>query len=411
MYKIAFMWCVTSVVCVMLAGCQKKKPPMQAPPPPAVTVVAPQLLQVFDYGYYTGHLEAAERVEIRARVKGKIKEILVPEGKVVQVNTPLYVIEPEEYQAVVNEAKAGLERAKAELKRSEVELERATNNRIRADRLHATNTISDEEYVQVKAAEKVASASVELAVATVNEQKAKVDTATLNLGYAVIKAPITGRISRTYVTEGNLVGYSDPTLLTIMVTNDPIYVYFDVPESDAIRYSEKMISQGLPAPSDNKIPIDVGVTTEKEYPHDGKINFREPKFEPGTGTVRYRGQLDNPNGKLSSGMYARVRVKWGGGSKKLCVPAQSVLSDIQGNYVLVVNAENKVVRKAVDRGVQLGAYYAIEKGLEATDRVIMIGMQKSRPGGEVKPQQGKPPELPETDPMGSKKDPPTPKAE
>jgi RND family efflux transporter MFP subunit len=289
-----------------------------------------------------------------------------------------------------------------------------------------TDTISEEQYLQYVVAEKTAVAAVAQADAAIEQGKADIRTAELNLSYTKISAPISGRISRTLVTEGNLVGYgTNETHLTIMVDLDPIYVYFDVPERDVLEYEGwakplRDVGPGVRALgfpfwtglwSDGVIPLAVGVETETGFPHPGWINFREPRFEPGTGTLRLRGVLDNKDRKLSSGMYARVKFPKRWPRERLTLPAECVMSGQQGRFVYLVadpdpNAtpppppspdpakfDVKAVKGpvTVETGATVGRRVVVKEkrpgdeagGLAASDPVIVEGFQKVRPGGYV----------------------------
>lgn len=380
-------------------GCQGGKPPAPTPPPAAVTVSRPAARMVSDWGEYTGHLDAVQRVEIRPQVKGRLLKVHFREGTEIEQGTPLYEIDPAEYQVARDEAKAALGKAIADRSRAAAELERSAATLKRLGRL-AGSGVSQDEYDQAVAAEKSARAAVGQSEAAVSQAEAALESAELNLSYTKIDAPISGRVSRTLVTEGNLVGYGEATHLTVMVDQDPIYVFFEIPERDAIEYEARvkplktiapgMQALGLPVPplwSDGAIPVEVGVETEHGYPHKGFINFRDPRFEPGTGTVRLRAVLTNSDRRLSSGMYARVRFPMTSPRERLMVPESAVLSDQSGRYVLVVGADDMVERRAVRLGQRVGNLVAVEDGLLADDRVVVNGLQKARPRTKVAPEE------------------------
>jgi multidrug efflux system membrane fusion protein len=362
-----------------------------------VTVSRPVVRAVADWGEYTGHLDAVQRVEVRPQVKGRLVKVHFREGTEIEQGTPLYDIDPEEYRVARDEAKAALGKAVADQTRASAELERAQATLTRYDKLAGTG-VSREEYDQAVAAHKTARAAVGQADAALAQARAALESAELNLRYTKIVAPISGRVSRTLVTEGNLVGYGEPTMLTVMVDQDPIYVFFEIPERDAIEYEARvkplralapgLQALGIPVPplwSDAAIPVEVGVETESGYPHKGVINFRDPRFEPGTGTVRLRAVLGNADRRLSSGMYARVRFPLTHPRERPMVPGSAVQSDQGGRYVLVVGADNTVERRSVRLGQRLGKQVAVEEGLSADDRVVINGIQKARPRSTVAP--------------------------
>ncbi len=387
------------LVAAAVVGCQRAKPPAATPPPPKVTVSRPVARQVSDWGEYTGHLDAVQRVEIRPQVKGRLLKVHFREGTEITEGTPLYDIDPAEYTVARDEAKAALAKAGADQARAAAELERSKAYLARAEKLKGSG-ISKDEYDAAVASQKTAAAAVRQADAAEAQARAVLESAELNLKYTKILAPISGRVSRTQVTEGNLVGYGEQTLLTVMVDQDPIYVFFEIPERDAIEYEGRVKpmrnlapgirSLGIPVPplwSDGAIPAEVGVETETDYPHKGVINFRDPKFEPGTGTVRLRAVLDNADRRLSSGMFARVRFPLTHPRERLLVPASAVLSDQAGRYVLVVGADNVVERRSVRLGPREGKLVAVEEGLTAGDRVVVNGLQKARPRSTVAPEE------------------------
>jgi multidrug efflux system membrane fusion protein len=221
--------------------------------------------------------------------------------------------------------------------------------------------------------------------------------AKLDLEFTKITAPISGRISRTAVTEGNLVGFNEPTLLTTIVRLDPIYVTFDVPEANAIEY-ERQSRQKLPSPTDRTMPIDLGVARETGYPHHGVIDFRENRVDTGSGTIRLRGVLDNKERALVPGMFARVRVPLGGPKKQPAIPEAALMADQAGRYVYVVATDNTVRRQQVTIGGRSGNLVGIETGMSPDDWVIINGLQKARPGGTVNPKQTVIEELKEKEP-------------
>lgn len=374
--------------CVMVQfGCKPKEAAPTTQSVPKVTVSQPIVTKLAEYGEYTGYLDARQRVEIRPQIRGRLDKIHFIEGTEITKGTLLYEIDPREYQVARDDAAAALKRAEADLKRTEAELERSTSTLARLTRLGQSGGVSTEEIDQATAAEKTARAAVGQANASISQANSQLDAAELNLSYTKIYAPINGRISRTQVTEGNLVGYGgEPTILTIMVDTDPIYVFFDVPERDAIDYERKAKSLNLPTWSQGEIPVEVGVETEQEYPHRGVINFRDPRFEPGTGTVRLRGILANPSRKLSSGMFARVRFPTEPARDRLLVPAAALLSDQRGRYLLVVNSENVVEYRPIVIGSRHHSFVAVEQGIKADNWIIVSGVQKARPKATVEAQ-------------------------
>jgi len=397
-----------------LAGCKKENPDgkAKAMPPPAVAVARPVEWPVQSYREYNGYLEAVETVQVKARVKGILEEVKFTEGDEVKEGDPLYAIDPREYKAAVAKgvadvakAAADIENWKAQIKRDEAELER-----VRKQYLGGAGSQSDVD--KAAAAVDVDKAQLAVAVATKSGAESSLESARLELGYTDIKAPIGGRISRTLVTRGNLVGQNEATILTTIVRMHPIYVYFDAPEPDVVEYQRwqmaaRQAGSPLPSLAAGKFPLEVGVATEKGFPHTGVINFRENRVDPGTGTVRVRGELPNENRFLYPGLFARVRVPNGDPQPRLAVPESAVMAGQEGRYVYVVRPDNTVEKRLVNVGARLeesrpgqaaagwklvgperaekpvASMIAIDTGVAAGDRVVVDGLQRARPGAPV----------------------------
>ncbi|HJZ93253.1 MAG TPA: efflux RND transporter periplasmic adaptor subunit [Gemmataceae bacterium] len=354
-----------------LAGCRQAKQSPPAPPPPDVTVAKPVWRQVQNYREYTGYLEPVETVNVRTRIRGFLRKIHFTEGAEVKKGDLLYEIDPREFEAAVARTQADLTKANAELGRAKADEDRG---RV----LVRTMAISEEEFQQRVATRKSAEASVAQAEAALRIAK-------LDLEFTKITAPISGRISRTQVTEGNLVGFNEPTLLTTIVRLDPLYVTFDVPEANAVEYERRAREQNLPSPVGLKIPLELGVARETGYAHAGTIDFLENRVDPGSGTIRLRGVLDNKDRVLVPGLFARVRVPLGPPQRLLAVPEVALMSDQAGRFVFVVTADSTVRRQQVAVDGRSGELTAVETGLTADDWVIVNGLQKARPGGQVNP--------------------------
>jgi RND family efflux transporter MFP subunit len=361
-------------------GCKRNggtPPPQQ---PPDVTVSRPVQREVTDYHDYTGRIEAVETVEVRARVKGYLQKIHFKEGAEVRKDDLLYEIDPRTFEADV-------ERAKAQVAQSEAQLELARAEADRVTRLRGTGSISDEEYRQKLAARDTASAALQQA-------RAALKSSELELSFTKIRAPIDGRISRTLVTEGNLVGFSEPTLLTTIVRLDPMYVYFDVPERNFLIYQDRIREEGVATAEQATIPVFVALTNESGYPHRGTIGFRDNRVDPGTGTITVRGELPNPSRLLTPGLFARVRVPLGSPKLRLLVPEVALAADQRGTYVLTVKDDDTVEYRSVKTGTNLDGLVVIEEGLKANDRVVVNGIQRARPGAKVRPREVKPGDVP-----------------
>lgn len=357
---------------IVLGGCRREEPELPAPPPPAVTVSRPVQMEVIDYRYFPGRIEAVEMVEIRARVRGFLQAIHFEDGAEVNQGELLYEIDPRTLRAEV-------ERAEAEVIRLQAQLQLATSEAQRAERLRQSRAMSEEEYEQRVTARETARAGL-------REAQAALAAARVELSFTDIYAPISGRIGRTLVTEGNLVGYAEPTLLTTIVTMTPIYVYFEVPERDFLAYQQLIRQNEAPAAREGNLPVYVSLETEEGFPHEGRIDFRESRVDPGTGTIGLRGRLPNDEGLLVPGLFARVRVPVGRPQMRLLVPEVALSADQRGTYLLVVGDDDLVQFRPVETGAVYGSLVVIEQGITPDDWVVVEGLQRARPGTRVTPE-------------------------
>ena len=364
-----------AIALVLLAstvtGCKGKKE--AAPPAPAVTVATPVEKNVQTYTAFTGYTAAVESVDIRARVKGFLDKVAFEDAAFVKKGDLLFIIEQDPYKAQRDQTKAELSSAEAELVRAQIDLKRV-------EVAAKTNAVSQEEVTNRRAQRDMAAASVE-------EEKAKLEQATLNLGYTEVRSPIDGRVSRRLVDEGNLVGAGENTLLTTVVTMDPIYVYFEV--------DERTLIEGLkrtPGAFDNKkdYPFYVGLDTEEGYPHKGVLDYISNIVDQNTGTITARGVLPNKEKELYPGMFARVRVPAKIESDALLVHEKAIGTDLGGKYLYIVKSDNTVEQSRVELGPLDGEMRVITKGIGKGERYIVNGLQFARPGLPVTPKTEKP---------------------
>jgi RND family efflux transporter MFP subunit len=402
----------------LAVGCKPPPPSaQQAPPPPLVTVARPAVIPVQNYSDYNGHLEAVETVEIRARVKGFLEKVFFKEGDEVKAGDPLYVIDPREFQSAVSRSKSDIARAIADEASADAQVLLAQSEMDRLESLGKSATKS--ELARATATLAANKAGVDVARANKRSAEAALRNAELQVGYTDIKSPIAGRISRTLVTPGNLVGgTAADTLLTTIVSTDPVYVYFDAPERDR----DSLDPQRGGATKADARAVLVGVANEGGYPHTGVIDFIENRIDVGTGTVRVRGRLPNPAGSdgkraLYPGLFARVRAPLGSPTDRPVIPEESLMTGQEGRFVYVIGPENKVLKRTVKVGTTVWrapppddksprwqlvtdkpgkdgkppppgvvrAVVAVESGLTADDVVIVNGLQKVRPGGPATP--------------------------
>jgi RND family efflux transporter MFP subunit len=362
-----------------LSGCENSAADSsQAPPPTVVVVSVPVEKPVVDYADYTGRTQSAETVEIRARVTGFLTAILFKDGAEVQKGAPLYEIDDREF-------KADLETARGELTAALAHQEKAKSDLQRAESLKQREAVSAATYDQAVAARKEADASVESATG-------KRDRAQLNVTFSKIFAPISGKISRSTITVGNLVD-ANSTVLTTIVSVDPIYVYFDVDERTFLLIQEEVRQGKLEAKGAGTVPVWMGLTTDKAYPHAGTLDFVENRVDPNTGTIRVRGTFPNPKPPvgdrvLESGLFARVRVPLGEPKTALLIADRAIGSDQGQKFVYVVNEKDEVVFRPVRLGATHDGLRAVTDGLGPGERIIIDGLQRVRPGSIVSPRPG-----------------------
>jgi RND family efflux transporter MFP subunit len=354
---------------IWAVGCSRA-PELPPPPPAKVTVALPVEQEIAEFRDYTGRVEAVETEEVRARVKGFLQKVHLREGAEVKKGALLYEIDPRTFSA-------DLDKVKAEVSRFETQLDLLSTEARRAAELRNARAMSEEEYLQRIAARNAADAGLKQA-------KAALESAKLELGFTQIRAQIDGKIGRTLVTEGNLVGFNQPTLLTTIVRLDPVYVYFEETERGLEDYDRLVRARGKSI-AEAKIPVDVELAWEKGYPHRGHLDFRDNKIDPGSGTIQLRAVIPNPERALTPGQFARVRVTIGPPKKRLLAPEQALGRDQSGKFLLVVNSDNKVEQRTVVTGPAQDGKVVIETGLEPADRIIVSGLQRARPGDVVEP--------------------------
>lgn len=357
----------------LATGCDNAK---QAEPPkmePNVKVAHPLTQETIEWDEYTGRIEAVNSVDIRARVSGYLEKVNFTAGAKVNKGDLLFVIDPRPYQAQLNLAKAELERAKT---RQEL----AKNDLARADNLFNVKAISAEEYDARQKGLREAAAAVASAEASVYAAK-------LNLDYTEIRAPISGRIGREMITVGNLVSTgNDATILTTLVSTDPVYVYIDVDEQSVLRYRRRAQQQNPKANDLKGTPIQLAVADEADFPHQGRIDYIAPRENASTGTVTLRGVFDNPNELLSPGFFARVRVRASDPYPATLIPDRAIVTDQSQRFVWTVKSDNQLDYRQVVPGPRIGSLRVVREGIQNDDWVVIEGAQKLKPGMQVKPE-------------------------
>jgi multidrug efflux system membrane fusion protein len=358
-----------------LAGCDSK-PVGSAPAAPSVTVARPLQKMITEWDEYTGRFVAVERVEVRARVSGFVDLVDFNEGQMVKQGDRLFVIDPRPYKLAVEQAKADLERAKAKLELASLDVQRAAP-------LVRGNTITEREFDTRKANERDAAGQVGSAEAALKQ-------AELNLEWTEVRAPISGRISDRRIDAGNLVtgGPTGATLLTIIVSIDPIHFVFDGSEADFLHYMRLAAAGARPSSRDVQNPVAVRLADETEFKHHGQMNFVDNVLNTRTGTIRGRAVFENKDGFLTPGFFGRLRL-FGGEHEALLIPDSAIASDQSRKIVFTVADDGTVGTKLIEPGPIVEGLRVIRSGLAPTDRIVIDGLQRARPGQKVTPEDGK----------------------
>ncbi len=353
-------------------GCKKKSAPPQTPLP--VNVVTAVEKEVNEWDEFTGRLEAVESVEIRPRVSGYITEIHFEAGAIIKKGDLLYVIDPRPYQADFDRAAAEVERMQAQVKLAQIELDRAKE-------LRAKNTISASEFDQKAATYQGASAAASSAEATKN-------SAALNLEFTQVKSPVDGRVSDARITLGNLVqpGPGPESVLTTVVSVDPIYAKVDADENAVLKYV-KLSGEGKRVSARTaKIPAFIELGNETDFPHEGVVDFVDNRLDPSTGTVRARVVLKNWNPNLiTPGFFVRVRVA-GATPYRAALVADKVIGSQQGlKYAFVVKPDNTIERRTLETASTFEGKRIVKGGLKDGEKVVSTRLQLLQPGMKVTP--------------------------
>jgi RND family efflux transporter MFP subunit len=360
--------CAASLALLLFSqlGCSNKNE-FQAPPPPEVSVQHPEQKDVTVFATHPGRLAASDSVEIRARVKGFLKSIDFTDGQQVEKGDLLFTIEPDEFQAALRSAEAKLAQAKASLKLADSTLKRK-------QQAYRTKAVSELDLLGAEADMQAAEAAIQAADAAVSN-------AQLNLSYTRIHAPLSGRLARRTLSVGNLVGDGGSTLLTTLVVGSPIDVFFNVDERTLLPFLQEGALNNT-AGKDTP-PVQLGLADGTLHDELGTINYFDPAIDPDTGTLRARAVFPNKKVTLLPGLYGEIKIPKTY-ENAILAPDLSIQRDIRGFYVLVVNATNKVESRYIKRGELVDTNRIIEDGLTVEDRIIIEGVQRARPGIQVK---------------------------
>jgi len=357
-----------------LTGCARTPSEAPSAAPVTVTVSNPVEQYVTDYAVFTGWTAAVDSVELRARVWGYLDKVNFQEGALVKKGDVLFEIEPHTYQAALDQAHGNVSQMQARLTRLNADVERA-------ERLLGKGALSREEY------DRTVGDRGETA-GTLAAYRAAVDRARLDVEYTKVVAPISGRISRYVVTTGNLVQAGDQgggTLLTTIVSVDPMYAYFDVDEQTVLRVRQLIREGKAKSAREGEVPVSLALANEDGYPHPGTINFVDNQINLKTGTLRLRGVFPNQDEALSPGNFVRVRVPIGFAHEALLVSDRAIDSDQGEKIVYVVDNDKKVVARPVRLGGLHNGLREVTSGLQPGEQVIVNGLQQVSPGVTVEP--------------------------
>jgi membrane fusion protein, multidrug efflux system len=361
------------LLAVALAGCGDKPAPQAAVGPPPVTVAQPTKRTVTDWDEFTGRFEAVEEVQVRARVGGFVSSVQFRDGAFVNTGDLLYVIDARPFEAIAEQADGQLAdaRAKAELARRELD---------RALTLNQTQAVSDSVVDQRRQA-------LQAAKAAQLQAEGALKAAHLNIEFTHVLAPIGGRVSRHLVSAGNLVQGSESgsTLLTSIVSLDPIHIYFDMDEATYLRNNRLYFEGKRPSSRETPNPVQVALTGEIRPSHDGKMDFLDNRLDVSTGTLRGRAVIPNKDFSILPGQFGRVRLIGSAPYEALLVPDTAIATDQSRKIVFVVRDDDTVEAKPVTLGPLEEGLRVIREGLKPEDRVIVDGLQRARVGAKVSP--------------------------
>ena len=344
-----------------------------AAPPPTVTVAVPVQKRITEWDEYTGRFVAQQRVEVRARVSGYLDSVHFTEGQLLESGQLLFVIDQRPFQAGVERARADVERAQTQLKLAQLEFERG-------QRLEASKAMSRETMEERRARRDSAQADVDAA-------QAQLRSAELDLGFTEVRAPMAGRVSDLRVDVGNVIsgGSADSTLLTTIVSLDPIELEIEASETEFMRYT-RLDSAGTRRSSrDVENPVEARLIDEEGWPHKGRMTFVDNELDPATGTMLGRATFPNPDHVLLPGMFARARLYGVGEHDALLIPDAAVVTDQATKLVMIVKADNIIEPRPVILGPMIDGLRVVREGLTAGERIVVIGVQRARPGQPVTP--------------------------
>lgn len=368
---------VAAVLVIAASGCRKNTPNghgMGQMPPPKVTVVPPHQREIVEYDEFTGRTAPVDYVEVRPRVSGHIEAVKFQSGQLVKKGDVLFQIDPRWHQAEFNRRAAEYESAKVKLANAQRETERSKQ-------LLENRAISTEEADQRRA-------RFEEAQAMLLAAEAARDSAKLDLDYTTIRSPIDGRVSRALITEGNYINASSPdTVLTTVVSVDPIHVYADVDENSLLKFNA-LARGGKLNNGEGKVPVELQLGDEEGFPHKGYIESFDNKLDPTSGSIVMRAVFPNNDGRIVPGLFARVRLPASEKKPALLIEESAIGTDQAQKFVLTLTASNTVAYRPVKLGPLVDGRRLVREGLQADDQIVQnLVMARVRPGMPVQPQQ------------------------
>ncbi|MGH6816369.1 MAG: efflux RND transporter periplasmic adaptor subunit [Hyphomicrobiaceae bacterium] len=343
-------------------------------PLPSVTVSRPLAREIVEWDEYTGRFEAVETVDVRARVSGYLMKVHFTDGQMVKKGDLLFTIDARSFERVLDQVQAELAQARTRAENAAKEVDRGRP-------LVERRIMSEKVFDDRAALQRDAEAAIKVA-------EAKVKTAELELSFTSIASPVDGRIGRANVSVGNWVsagGSNTTTILTTIVSQDPIYVYFDVSENNWIKYKRIAERTGNAAAAGVGTPVRLALPDEKSFPHQGRLDFIDNRFDQGTGTLRARAVVENKAGLFSSGMFVRVRMTGSPKYPALLLPDEAIGTDQTIKFVYTVGEDGTVTRKTIVPGSLIDGLRVVRDGLTAEDWIVVKGLQRARPGLKVAP--------------------------
>jgi RND family efflux transporter MFP subunit len=362
---------MTPLAAMILASCARNEAAEAPTAPPSVQAAKVVSKSITEFDEFTGRFEAVERVEVRPRVSGYVMATHFDQGHEVRKGDILYVIDPRPYRAT-------LKHAQAELTRARTQAALAESERVRATKLIEKRAISQEEF-------DARTSGTEQAAANLQAAEAAVESAALDLSFTEVRAPISGLVGRAEITAGNLVS-AGQTLLTTVVSIDPIYVSFDGDEQVYLKNVGMELRGELKSSRDTRNPVWAGLADEQGHPHEGVMVFLDNELDPNTGTIHARGLFKNADRRFTPGMFARVKLAGSGKYDGLLINDSAIGTDQSVKFVLRIGADNKIEYTPVKLGPLVDGLRVVREGLKANDVIVVKGLQQVRPGMPVTPQ-------------------------